>query len=162
MGDLSEERLRKIASNWVRATDSEIREMASQLVGFMTAQATSAERVRSVVREAIMALLSERKLYIVEPQPPTMGEIALEAYGFGKACDAVALQGDELQALLATIADRIASQLTTPSSPTDIGRQRAASSAHASHVRDAVREAFVAVARLSTHSFPQRVVEDIA
>lgn len=57
MGDLNEERLRKIASNWVRATDSEVREMASRLVGFMTVQAADKERVRSVARTACLEIL---------------------------------------------------------------------------------------------------------
>jgi hypothetical protein len=62
----------------------------------------------NTISETIRAVLSERKLHVVKPQPPTMGEIALEAYGFGKACDAVALQGDDLQALLSEIGARCA------------------------------------------------------
>jgi len=57
------------------------------------------------------------------------------------------------------IATRAADQLATL---TDIGRQRASLAARAGHVRDAVREAFSAVAQLSAHSCPQRVVEDVA
>jgi len=78
------------------------------------AQTSSAERVRSVVRESTLALLDERKLYVVKPQQPTMGEIALEAYGHGRACDAVALQGDDLRDAADAIADRVASQLAVP------------------------------------------------
>lgn len=100
--------------------------------------AADKERVRSVVREAALALLDERKLYIVAPQPPTMGEVALEAYGFGKACDAVALQGDDLQALLAAIADRAAEQLagaTACLSAGDVAPLRAARDSYARIVR---------------------------
>jgi hypothetical protein len=64
------------------------------------------------ISEAIGTVLSERHLYIVKPQQPALGEIALEHYGFGRACDAVALQGDDLQALLAEIEVRCA-ELTT-------------------------------------------------
>lgn len=60
----------------------------------------------NMISEAIRTILIERKLYIVKPQHPTMGEIALEAYGFGRACDAVALQGDDLQSLLLEIGTR--------------------------------------------------------
>jgi hypothetical protein len=65
-------------------------------------------RAANTISEVIFAVLNERKLYIVKPQHPTMGEVALEAYGFGKACDAVALQGDDLQALLLEIGVRCA------------------------------------------------------
>jgi hypothetical protein len=65
----------------------------------------------NLISEAICAVLSERKLYIVKPQHPTMGEVALEAYGFGRACDAVALQGDDLQVLLSEIGARCADLL---------------------------------------------------
>jgi hypothetical protein len=58
------------------------------------------------IGEVILAVLNERKLHVVRPQPPTMGEVALEAYGFGKACDAVALQGDDLRVLLSEIGVR--------------------------------------------------------
>lgn len=57
------------------------------------------------ITEATCAALDERKLYIVRPQHPTMGEVALEFYGFGKACDAVALQGDDLTAFGARCAE---------------------------------------------------------
>lgn len=60
----------------------------------------------ATITEVICAVLNERKLYIVKPQHPTMGEVALEAYGFGRACDAVALQGDDLNSLLTDIAER--------------------------------------------------------
>lgn len=73
--------------------------------------ALTEERVREVVRDAADALLDERKLYIVKPQTPTMNEIVLEAYGHGRACDAVALQGDDLQAVLTEIATRAAKEL---------------------------------------------------
>jgi hypothetical protein len=63
------------------------------------------------ISEVICAVLDERKLYIVKPQHPTMGEIALEAYGFDRACDAVALRGDDLQSLLLEIGSRCASIL---------------------------------------------------
>lgn len=65
----------------------------------------------NMISEVICAVLTERKLYIVRPQHPTMGEIALEAYGFGQACDAVALQGDDLQSLLLEIGTRCAETL---------------------------------------------------
>jgi len=65
-----------------------------------------------MIREVIHATLNEHKLYIVKPQHPTMGEIALEAYGFGKACDAVALEGDDLQLLLLEIGARCAKILS--------------------------------------------------
>lgn len=58
------------------------------------------------ISEVIRVVLNERNLHIVKPQHPTMGEVALEAYGFGKACDAVALQGDDLQSLLSEIGAR--------------------------------------------------------
>lgn len=67
--------------------------------------------IADTISETICTVLNERKLYIVKPQPPTMGEVALEAYGFGKACDAVALQGAELQALLSEIGGRCAALL---------------------------------------------------
>ena len=65
----------------------------------------------NMISQAIGDVLTERKLYIVKPQHPTMGEIALEVYGFGQACDAVALQGDDLQALLLEIGTRCAETL---------------------------------------------------
>jgi len=86
----------------------------AELQRHRAALAADKERVCSVVREAAGATLNERKLFIVMPQAPTMSEIALEAYGHGRACDAVALQGEELQAVLAAIADRAAEQLATP------------------------------------------------
>jgi len=64
-----------------------------------------------IISETIFAVLTERKLYIVKPQHPTMGEIALEAYGFGKACDAVALLDDALQSLLTEIGTRCAERM---------------------------------------------------
>lgn len=69
----------------------------------------------NTISEVIGAVLDERKLFIVRPQHPTMGEVALEAYGFGKACDAVALQGDDLQALLLEIGARCAAILQSTS-----------------------------------------------
>jgi len=78
-----------------------------------TARAADEERVRSVVREAIDAELTERKLYVVKPHQQTMNEIVLHAYGHQQACDAVALQGDDLQSLLTAIATRAAKQLAT-------------------------------------------------
>ncbi len=87
---------------------------AKELLECREAQSAGAERVRSVVREAATAMLDERKLYIVRPQKPTMNEIVLEAYGHGRACDAVALQGDDLQVVLADLADRVADQLLGP------------------------------------------------
>lgn len=69
------------------------------------------ERVREVVRSAATALLEERKLYIVKTQQPSMNDIVLEAYGHGRACDAIALQGDDLQAVLDAIATRAAKEL---------------------------------------------------
>lgn len=69
------------------------------------------ERVREVVRDAAVALLDERKLYIVKLVQPTMNDIVLEVYGHGRACDAAALQGEDLQAVLAAIATRAAKEL---------------------------------------------------
>lgn len=77
-------------------------------------QAAGRGHVELVVSETINAELDERKLYVVKPQHPTMGEIALEAYGHGRACDAVAFQGDDLQALLSTVARRVADRLSVP------------------------------------------------
>lgn len=74
--------------------------------------ALTADEVRAVVRAASVALLDERMLYIVKPQQPTMNEIALEAYGIQKACDAVALQGDDLHEVLDAIASGVAEKLT--------------------------------------------------
>jgi hypothetical protein len=71
--------------------------------------------VSRVISEVIGAILRERNLYIVKPQSPTMGEIALEAYGHGRACDAAAILGDDLQALLAEIGERCASELSKES-----------------------------------------------
>jgi hypothetical protein len=95
------------------AANAKIMELEREIAQFRAAAAADEERVRSVVREAAMAELTERKLYIVKPQQPTMGEIALEAYGHGKSCDAVALQGDDLQAQLDAIASRAAKQLAS-------------------------------------------------
>lgn len=67
------------------------------------------------ITEAITAVLNERGLYVVKPQHPTMGEVALEVYGFGQACDAVALQGDDLDALLVEVANRILNVRSAPS-----------------------------------------------
>lgn len=63
------------------------------------------------IASVIAAVLTERKLYIVKPEHPGFGAIAMEAYGFGKACDAVALQGDDLAAFLAEIGARCAELL---------------------------------------------------
>ncbi len=68
----------------------------------------------NVIAETIRALLTERTLFVVKPQHPTMGEVALEHYGFGKACDAVALQGDDLAALLSDIGARCAAEINKP------------------------------------------------
>jgi hypothetical protein len=67
--------------------------------------------VAEIIAKAIDIVLSERKLFIVKPQHPTMAEVALEFYGFGKPCDAVALQGDDLQSLLSEIGTRCAASL---------------------------------------------------
>lgn len=64
-----------------------------------------------IISEVIFSILTERKLYIVKPQHPTMGEVALEFYGFGKPCDAVALQAEDLQSLLLEIGNRCAEAL---------------------------------------------------
>lgn len=69
-------------------------------------------QVSNVISEVIGALLRERNLYIVRPQQPTMSEIALEAYGHGRACDAAAILGDDLQALLTEIGERCAGELS--------------------------------------------------
>lgn len=70
------------------------------------------------IASVVAAVLTERKLYIVRPEHPTMGAIALEAYGFGKACDAVALQGNDLAALLADIGARCAEALAARATTT--------------------------------------------
>lgn len=75
----------------------------------------------ATIHEAIDAFLTERKLFVVRPQHPTMGEVALEHYGFGRACDAVALQGDDLQGLLAEIGDRCAAALVSSGLPVSRG-----------------------------------------
>lgn len=75
--------------------------------------------VREVVREAVGAVLDQRKLYIVRPQQPTMNDIALEAFGHGRACDAVALQGDDLQAAIGELADHVATALAAPMTDAD-------------------------------------------
>lgn len=92
---------------------NDMRTALKELQRHRAAVAADEERVRAVVREAAGVLLIERKLYVVRPQHPTMGEIALEAYGHGRACDAVALLGDELATLLDAIATRAAKQLAT-------------------------------------------------
>ena len=69
------------------------------------------EECANVIGETIGVVLNERKLFIVRPQTPTMGEIALEAYGHGRACDAVAPQGVDLQTLLSEIGTRICDAL---------------------------------------------------
>ncbi len=68
----------------------------------------------NIIAETIRVLLTERTLFVVKPQHPTMGEVALEHYGFGKACDAVALQGDDLAALLSDIGARCAAEINKP------------------------------------------------
>lgn len=88
--------------------------VVAELQRHRAAQAASKERLRCVVEASTLALLTERNLYIVKPYQPTMGEIALEAYGHGRACDAAALLGDDLRAVLAAIATRVAEQLATP------------------------------------------------
>lgn len=93
------------------AANAKIVELNSELTALYSAQAASEDRVREVVRDAIRGELDDRKLYVVRLHQPTIGEMALEAYGHGKACDAVALQGDGLQALLDAIATRAARQL---------------------------------------------------
>lgn len=85
--------------------------IVSKIAGSPSQPALTADEVRALVREAAVALLDERKLYIVRPQQPTMNDIVLEAYGHGRACDAVALQGDDLHAVLSEIASRIAEKL---------------------------------------------------
>jgi hypothetical protein len=75
------------------------------------AMGDSRTSVATTISDVIGTVLTEHKLFIVKPQHPTMGEIALEAYGFGKACDAVAIQGDELQALLLEIGTRCSETL---------------------------------------------------
>lgn len=101
--------------------------MALEIRRHRAAQAASRERVMEVVRSSALALLTERNLYIVKPQSPTIGEMALEAYGHGKACDAAALLGDELQAVLTTIASRVADPLATPADrKPSLAEQRAA------------------------------------
>jgi len=67
--------------------------------------------------------LAERKLYVVRPEPPTMGAIALEAYVFGRACDATALQGAELDALLEEIGARCAEALDAKERVADDGER---------------------------------------
>lgn len=113
MSDLTDEELERwLASVPVcRYEPADMQRMALELQRRRSAQAADRERVRQVVAAAALALLHERTMYIVKPQHPTMGEIALEAYGHGKACDAVALLGDDLQAVLDEIADRVADQL---------------------------------------------------
>jgi hypothetical protein len=68
--------------------------------------------VSDVISKVIGAILRERNLYIVRPQNPTMSEIALEAYGYGRACDAAAILGDDLQTLLTEIGERCAGELS--------------------------------------------------
>lgn len=119
MSNLTDEDLRR----WSRVTSSThaidepecsaIRDMAGELLRHRAAITADKERVRQVVRDVADALLTERTLFIVRPQQPTMNEIALEAYGHGRSCDAVALQGEELQAVLEVVANRCAEQLAT-------------------------------------------------
>lgn len=59
------------------------------------------------ITETISTVLNERKLVVVRPEHPTLGAIALEAFGFGKTCDAIVISGDDFSELLATIATRI-------------------------------------------------------
>jgi len=98
-----------VARGLMRASAPEIEGLFRLVHAARTRQ--GAPSSANMISEVIGAVLNERNLYIVKPQHPTMGEVALEAYGFGKACDAVALQGDDLQALLSEIGARCAALL---------------------------------------------------
>ena len=112
--DTSNERLADLVSWTSDGSQPDTHALLRELQQLRSAKAADRERVGSVVADVIGNELVERKLYIVKPQQPTMGEIALEAYGHGRACDAVALLGDDLQTLLSAMSKRVADELCKP------------------------------------------------